>query len=157
MKIDHGIRARDRLEAAKREFSQWREQREVGTRPRIPEHLWDLAYSLRNECSDIRICRCLSLNPVSFAQEVAARDRVRFPDSPTANPSHGFMELPGALFSTVKAELGATLPSGVSVEVEMTRTDGAQMKIRIHGSENQLAREALRYFWISALPRGHEC
>jgi hypothetical protein len=142
-------RTEARLKRAERAFQEWRRRREGGGQSRVPENLWDLACGLRGEVSDSRIYSRLKLNPTSFFRESALRETERHQEKKSSE----FLEIPGTLLSA-----SHPVAQGLEsvTEMEIIRTDGTRMKVRVPGQSDCLL-EAMRQFMTTPSPGAQEC
>jgi hypothetical protein len=118
---DHALRAL----AAR--FAHWRRTRAVPYE-RIPAGLWEQAAALSTRLPLSRVAQTLRLSRGALKAHRATSGKARAPQAPPA--ARGFVEV------TV-GPAGLGLPGGVDVEV--TRPDGAQLRIHYHEASPPLA------------------
>lgn len=118
------------LEQVRLRFEAWRRHR--GKRERIPDSLWEAAVELSERYSVGHLAKALRINHTALKRRVC---RMRPMSTPGFAP---FFELP--LFPA-KVALHCT--------VEVTRSDGAVMRMRIEGGDGSQLVELGKAFYSS--------
>jgi hypothetical protein len=105
------------LEQAKQRFQQWR--RNKSHREPIPEELWDLAVELTSRCGISQVARELSLNFSALKKRMIGK----------AENTRDTMDKPGSFVELNMLADGVNLPLSSVCVMELTRVDGANLKI----------------------------
>ena len=134
MKIDIPLHAEHELDQLAGQFEHWRQTR-VNRRDRIPKELWDQAVALARVLPYSRVATHLRLSSADLKEQIAGQRE------PNATPptAPGFVEVPPPAVQT----------QGVgSLEVELQRPDGAQL--RIHSPDASLPLALIVHSFLEA-------
>jgi len=135
MKIDTPLHADHQLDQLSGQFEHWRQKRSH-SHERIPAPLWDQAVALTATLSTSRVAKHLRLGVSDLKQQIANRQGQAAAPMPT---TPDFVEVPPP---------PAQVQGFGSLEVELHRPDGAQL--RIHSPDASLPLAAIVHSFLEA-------
>ena len=106
------------LEQVQQRFESWRQRRKKRTR--IPQNLWQAAVALSEEYSIYHLSKALRLNYTTLKKKVASAN---WPE-----------ERPSEILPTPFIELPAPAPLLPESTIEMIKTNGSVMRMRVKGA-----------------------